>query len=56
MQQKKTTPTKEFIRGKRKVLDWPSQSPDLNPAEHAFYLLKRTLRGETFSIIPSNLV
>ena len=40
--------TKVFIRvRKRKVLEWPSQSADLNPIEHAFYLLKRKLKGET---------
>ena len=40
--------TKDFIRGtKWKVLDWPSPSPDLNPTEPAFDLLKRKLKGET---------
>ncbi len=40
--------TKEFIRGKKwKVLDWPSQSPHLNPVEYAFYLLKKRLKGVT---------
>ena len=29
-----------------KFLDWPSQSPDLNPMEHAFHLLKRRLKSE----------
>ena len=34
--------TKDFIRDKRwKVLDWPNQSPDLNPIENAFQLLKK---------------
>ncbi len=40
--------TKEFIGGKKwKVLDWPSQSPHLNPVEYAFYLLKKRLKGVT---------
>lgn len=28
-------------------VDWPSQSSDLNPVKHGFYLLKTTLKGET---------
>lgn len=34
-------------RGEWKVLDRASQSPDINPMEHAFHLLKRKLKGET---------
>lgn len=35
--------TKELIRGKKR----PHQSSDLNPIEHAFYLLKKRLKGVT---------
>ena len=39
--------TKEFLKAKKwTVLQWPSQSPDLNPIEHAFHLLKTKLKGK----------
>ncbi len=28
------------------IVQWPSQSPDLNPTEHAFHLLKTKLKAE----------
>ena len=39
--------TKEcFKSNKWNVMQWPSQSPDLNPTEHAFHLLKTKLKGK----------
>ncbi len=38
--------TQEFLMvKKRNILQWPSQSPDLNPIEYAFHLLKTKLKG-----------
>ena len=39
--------TKEFFKAKKwNVMQWPNQSPDLNPIEHAFHLLKKKLKGK----------
>ena len=39
--------TQEFFKAKKwNILQWPSQSPDLNPIGHAFHLLKTKLKAE----------
>ncbi|CAJ0919523.1 unnamed protein product [Ranitomeya imitator] len=43
----KAKATQEFIKAKKwNILEWRSQSPDLNPIEHAFHLLKTKLQTE----------
>ncbi len=40
--------TQEFLKVKKwNILQWPSQSPDFNPTEHAFHLLKTKLKAES---------
>ncbi len=39
--------TQEFLKVKKWIiLQWPSQSPDFNPIEHAFHFLKTKLKAE----------
>ncbi len=39
--------TQGFLKVKKwNILQWPSQSPDLNPIEHAFHILKTKLKAE----------
>ena len=33
-----------FENAEYELMDWPAQSPDLNPIEHAWYLLDKKLR------------
>lgn len=41
-----------FKRNKIVKLDWPPQSPDLNPIEHLWEHIERKVREESFSGIP----
>ncbi|KAF7648157.1 hypothetical protein LDENG_00161210 [Lucifuga dentata] len=38
--------TQELFKAKWNILQWPSQSADFNPTEHAFHLLKKKLKAE----------
>ena len=39
---------KFFAKKNIKVLDWPSQLPDLNPIEHIWAYMKSQIRGKSF--------
>lgn len=44
----KSKETQEFIKAmKCNIIEWPSQSPDVNPVEHAFNSLKTNHQTES---------
>ncbi len=43
----KAKASQQFLKVKKwNILQWPNQSPDFNPIEHAFHLLKTKLKAE----------